>query len=1058
MENLDLNLSIVQATDHFEVVDDVVEESGLTGNIRFEEITVMKNDGSLHTIKVPWYPTAWQASMQNGKAVSEALPAPHINILRRLKEQMGDKKLAQDLLRIAAKDILLKGMPRLETNALQGNLVFTSRLPAGLVVITSEFIYVSSHYVAQSGHKIDGDGDAAAACFNPNTPALRKTLKGYEHLGPIQIRPIVFVKDPMTVAVRTLYMADESILSVIGKEPWYPCTPAEMAAWVRRDQELRSKELEARKSMTETAAVWRKAHEMVNVGTADVAVKSFFLVTTAGQPLARRQLNLYAGKIAFNCIEMGGLGAARKDHVIGTDEVSRDVALVKSNTLRLSMGFSPLLTRTGSIGALSDWKANWVWAVDMTAHMKDVANLKGLTFEVPKPPLEKRIRYLTDRNPVVGNMVKGGVLRIEEIPNTLGHDLPPAVKVQLARPTKNGPLPVGLTNLPKSQGVSTGGLNYTFILPPVFSSKTGEWVHPVDHMAEQARPVWKVEIVEDEDGNIVSETETLIQGFDARIINQEGQVTRYWTQSSGGQLLMKDLWELRDRTQSEQNPGLRHGYKVNKLMEFLGAYIGRYGLVLPTDAVGRLEAHNTAFAVNSCVVDYGGPEEAWNDDLNLAKFHQIQPAVVCPASKGDDQRVRKYPLVRTMGDVHPWYANKGSNPRRAGQIFSQLVRSRAIQNNEGKMVPMRVAMVIPTPLTGNVPPQEWGEANHPQITASGIAKQDLGGKMGNTVFNDRVVHNEPLVMVKDEQGQVVLDEQGEPKMMLDPDYQQVEFFTLTGVQRVAWVTRAKASKKIGKLVTTDGQKFMPMPTLGFAQAWTEEAGMPMVGQVLSLTHSGEPQEVTVTAVEEDRIVFEHVDGRRATLSKEQVLSGNFAKVRNNVDIFMPIQELVDKGCFQYLLERAKEEVVHLGDGSTLVCYVYEQMMYRTSTPTENMRVRATKRRIRGFNGHLVVAGAQRGNLLGAHLQDKQGVTELLGDVDQSLLRDSEEYWEVKPANVEYCQTLKSSVLEVLKAFGHKDLLPIMNDLSYAEYELFLQTGELPVQGFGKALDGSMILA
>lgn len=994
MQSQDIKNIDVTTTDlhDAELIDEVQDEEVARGSAESESVFLQTMDGEVR-LDFPWFPAAWMTSKTKaGEWVTKPVQAPHINLLYSFL-QAPSARLAERLLRVVAKDILLKGTPRVEAMAWQGNMVVSSRLPAGMVVVTNEFIVVSRHFLEKSGEKWDFDGDGLALLFDPRFAPEKRKFKVNGVVHEIEARKVHPWKDPMVNHVKTVWQVGENVLSMLGPEPWFDFTPNELWQWLERDADLRKREMEARGTMSEREAIFRKTNTIVNVGIADVATKSYFLAKSRMLDLAQRQTSFYDDRTAFHCIEQGGLGQARKDHSLIDQDMLQSIEKVASNKLRLHATSAPLVTRTGSIGGLSDAQLGWVWEMDILQQLRRVAKLDALGMRVPgqRPAVDSElIQY---PNPAIGCLIDNQVLAYKELPNPFHADIPPAVVVQLQRPFKGEWVPVALTDIRKAQGVSAGH-TYCFILPPVWDVEANEgkggWKHPLAHMMDCSRPIYERTV----DG------EVLIEGFDGRVLTHEGgDFVRYWLHRRDGSQMVEELWARQlSNPEPGQKPvdmGPKHAYKVSAFMGWLQAYVGRYGMVVPMSAKSwEMHRFNEAIASNTVVVDYGRMD--YDVDMWWACFQKI-PHVLCPASKGDDQRVRKHAMVTTEGDIHAWYAPKWSNARRSGQMLSQLSRARILENEKG-LVKMRVAMVCPSPLTQpDITPDMYGESNQVQITPSGIAKQMLMGELGGTVFNDRVSHKP------------------------DSNFQdEVEFMTLGGEVRKVWMRPAKSSKNVGKLVSPSGEKFMPLPT-GF-HAWTlEEVEKTQTLEVGATLVQGD-NEFVITEIQEERVLATNKLGQRVQLSAEQITEKVVVKERVDVDLFIPVRELIEKGVFAQIADKAVAKTVIMGDGREVLCLIYEQLYFRTTTPTENMRPRLARRRIRGFNGHLAVGGARRGGTHGQKPNTEMGTSSSTAEV-----------WEVKVPNEGYVEQLKEATIQLLDLMGFSHLLPNRTDLSFEAY-------------------------
>lgn len=909
-------------------------------------------------VDIPFHPTTYQSTLKNGQPVTEAVRPAWVTNLAKLLASPKSRRLAQSFHVSALREILIKAQPALEVRAFQGNIILHGGLPRNVFVVTDEFIYVPVGYVETTGVKWDFDGDGLAMAFDPAEVPKVMALKGIP--GQYAFRRGVPIKDPVTRAIEPVWFTqDESLLANL-QSPLWDFTKSEREAWEERDALLRGKELAARGQMTEAEAIFRKAHDLPRVGMIDGLVKNHALYASQGMALREKQLALYTDGVAFECLENGALGAVRKDHLIGDVETQKALQAVESLSVKVPEAYGPFLTNTSGIGSIQASKLGWVDHLDLEKHIQAITQLEIKDWVERKAPptggqdVERRVYS----NEIVKAMLDGGMLQIQEIPHGLNHvGARNALMVRILN--KNGQ-PVALTDVRKSQGVAEG-LTWGFILPPVWDVEEGKWVRPLKHLHKMLQLVTQVYQVEG------AETEVPVQGFDARIINPEtGEHTRTW-----GSRGIRDLWDP------------KHAYKLGELMKFISAYVGQYGLILPGAVKdGHVEwgEFNLKVAARTAVVDYGLAEyevDRW--------WNEFQPLVgqLCPASKGDDRRVRKHAMTAQLGSLLPWWAEgTTANPRRAGQMLSQLSRAH-------KAMPLTVAIILPTPLLQDV---QGGNPEQTLITPSGVLKQKLDGLLGGSVFSQRLSHQP------------------------HPDFQeQVEFEDLRGEKRVAWMRGAKGSKLIGKLIDGLGNKFMNMPTQQWAFSVRNERMRDIkpgsIVEIHSPNHQGNPlvdSIIHVQEVSDTHVLGTDDTGRRVKVDRTAIM---VRKVQTlNVDLLIPVQELINKGLLEHYMAQATQRVLIGERGEKIVAWVVEDSVwYRTSTPTENMRTRIVRRRIRGLNAHLVIAG-----ILRARKRDLErfGLSGSFRDLPK-----------IESKGLAYANQLKDAMHNILRWIGHGDLIP-----------------------------------
>jgi len=946
---------------------------------------------AIRTIQIPWQPTAWKSSVVRGQIVTEPVKPAFIKNLEALYRKQKDRKLAVSTMVAAAREYMIKTMPRVECHALRGNIVLTSRLPWQAMVDTGEFIYVSSKYVAKTKVKWDFDGDSIALAQNSHMPEERlgfKDLPGLSFTG----RPVVPIKNPITRDITRAFLVDKVILDSIGPERLWDFTQTEKEAWLEHDAQLRAKELKARGNQSEAEQIFRKAHTLPNVGILDSLVKNWWIQSLEHEPLARKQELLYTGDVAYYVLEDMALGAARKDHTIGTDASSQALEMVTSNPRRVPGPMKPFLTNTGSCGTMRAEATAFVWRLNMPELLRRVAELDIPSFIRPSQrPRSSEPMNLPTAHHVVENLVAARIIEVHPLPRAVhtSDDIPLPVRIIL----RHGAQPVALTDVRKAQGV-VEGLTYSFILPPVWDVEEECWHDPITHMAKCAQPLWQR--VDDED--------RLVEGFDARIMfegqDEDGgislQYARWWLETTGGAPKGHEFWQNKPAS----------NFKRGRFQEWLSAYVGRYGLVVPTiSPTLEIPELNRLVASNTVVVDYGHCE--YDVDFWWAAFQCIPP-VLCPSSKGDDRRVRKHVFNAAVGEVHPWWCPTDVNARRAGQMLSQFSRAH-------KPMEMVVAITLPTPRTGNVSVADWSEANQVQITSPGIAKQMLDGELGETVFYDRVTH-------KPEEGFDNL----------------VQFQTVAGERRCAWLKKAKSSKDVGKLLDAMGGKFMPMPTLGFKEAWYETTELQpqvmahgaevkvLIGYTQSKGQSIPQHKVYTIApdadLSADRIKVLDSVGTVGYLPADQCTKPVPVRVRHDIDLLYPVQELSDKGLLVHYMKNAVQRVVTLGDGRQVACWVTTITHYRTSTPTENMRTRMVRHRVRGLDAHTVIGGAQKAGIKTCQVRNPlNGALETITP------------FSIQIPNLDYAESIKNGIAQIMTQLGFAELLPSDMEQTFEEY-------------------------
>jgi hypothetical protein len=924
-------------------------------------------------VAMPWHPTTYQTTVVDGVERTQPVQPAYINNLQDLcTKRPRDRKLATSFKNSAAREGMIKIQPAADVHCVQGNIVLCSTLPEYAMAADDEFIYVSDKYIERNKVKWDFDGDTLALGFDPTTAPGSFVINGMPCAG----RWVVPIKNPITRQITPAVLTDTSVLR---REPMWDFTHDERAAWMQTARALDAKEAKSRaaEGWTDKDAIWYKSNNVPPVGLLDGKVKNWFLFQLQGLPLTTKQDRFYEGDVAFEVLEMNALGAVRKDHDIRTDQSHEIMAMIDEWNTRVPSSMAPFLTRTGRIGSMATRDLEWFWAMDLREHIKKVVNLDIPFWVTPERPDPTRAVIPPVRTTLEHNLIHKlrdfGVLKFQPIARRLhpAHDtgIPNPVLVSLYNLKGK---PVALTDVRRAQGVVEGP-TYKFILPPVWDAENQKWVSPEDHMARMAHL-----IIEH-----TPEGEEILQGFDARILDP----TR--------DLAFASWWGAKSIFQIFEN---KHAYKLTAFQKWLSAYVGRYGLVVPGVVEGQvttLPTFNMQYAANTAVVDYGlEPKEL----VQRRAAFELIPEYLCPSTKGDDQRVKKHALNAVVGGRHPWHAPTTCNARRAGQALSQLTRVH-VPN-----ISMLVAITLPNPLLGAVDPADMGQPNQVQITEHGIQKQLLSNSvLGRTVFGQRLTH------------------------VPHPEFtERQEYETLTGQTRVSWARSPKGSKRVGKLIDGLGGKFMPMPTIGFNQAWLTSTKM----QIVPLEYGAEfqllmgydhqpdgppkPRYNTVSISPEadlnsDMILVVDGEGITRKISRNMLLTEQPVEVRHYIDLFYPAQELLEKGLLEHYMQDAVQAVVNRGDGTSVVCWITFMKLHRTSTPTENMKVRHVRRRVRGTDAHMVVSAMRKARF----------------DYSQQL---------IDTPNLERVETIKEQALNVLRLLGHGEIVPQDNDLRYQDAE------------------------
>lgn len=645
--------------------------------------------------------------------------------------------------------------PSLHVSVAEGRVVMTNRLPRGhwYPLPDGEGIVLREDECAE--FKIDSDGDLVSFVLDPY---------GAEYSPR--------VKNPISRKVQSLKKLD-SFEWVNLKERFFDLDK-------RTLKEFEHKAVEAiNADAVDAISIFKKAHDIPNVGILDSALKITELVETEELPYWERISKFYESDRAFKVLELGALGAARKTgaEVTSFSEVDLDL----TRTMRPDV--APFITRTGSVST-SPAALSWLVLPEWKTKLKDIANLR-----LPAPLAKIVPKYTFPEDwerrdcEVIDRMRDLGLLRAF----AFQHDyLPQNCYVVTLHDTKGEV--VGLTNVKDAGAIE--GLGFNFILIPVYDAETGIWWDPLEHMSYLSGQLMASE-TEDTPLKPLYSGDVVLDGVDTAI-TYGGEVIRYLFDHSNTEKALEDA----------TNPA--RTVKVSKLIDWISAYAGRYGLIVPgsKDNPFSPSIEGLLTAVESATIDFGFwnqrkraelwrrealkraaikngqplptfqpmPEDweicygIWQDANKALEEQGIVPRLL-PSSKGSKLKVRKY-FMSPEGGFWP-NITKACNPRRAGQILSQVSRGRQLEK-------MTVAVVI-----GETQTQTF-------VTPSGIEKMQVGQMFNGKASLTPGTEDDPKVLVK--------------------------FSSFRGVKRAAYLGQGKRTAKIGKIVDRLGTKTVPMQT------------------------------------------------------------------------------------------------------------------------------------------------------------------------------------------------------------------------------------------------------
>lgn len=564
---------------------------------------------------------------------------------------------------------------------------------------------------------------------------------------------------------------------------------------------------------------------------------------------------------------------------VSKDAVKTTIAEIDVTNLPYAIAYENAwaLTGTGRLASLSEEAIAWLSKLDEKGFKKVLTDISKLNLsfrEKKTKEFERRLpvsrsqsclkkllpkRYVYNGEVVENtkNITQGGLIKFIEIgPAEPGR--PSAVLVWLTRPDGT---PVALTDV-KRKEYDHEGLGYAYVLYPVWDNrtlydngKTGDQ-HPV----ASARKEWV---------HPIDHLEKCLKQFDTAVINPETrEVVSYFPQSW-------DEWGYASRAG-----------KIKRLQSFLTEYCGEYGDVVNCNMRnGRPELlpHNSPFIRSTAVIDYGGVDLDAEQMYQVAEEASAKWKLCIGGNKQTKMHVRKYCLATETGA--PLWRPIGAecHPARLGKQRAQLVHAL-------KEVKLRVAIVNCETLTQYF------------ITPSGAEKQTIEAGFLPMCLNSLGDAEEYLNSLDDR----------EKAEMPDNFLKGQEFTTWTGNKVTVWVVKPRNTVRIGKLVSTRGEKLEPR----------------IIGEVIDLDEFDENME------------------------------------NRQIDLVIPVTELINKGAHTNMLEKCAEHMIHfksyvhedltqLGN-ITIPAMVGEFIYYRTGAHSENTPPRWRTCRYKGIDGMVIM--------------------------------------------------------------------------------------------------------
>lgn len=473
-----------------------------------------------------------------------------------------------------------------------------------------------------------------------------------------------------------------------------------------------------------------KNHEPGMVGIFDNAHDCAELYDSRHMDYESRSEYLFSNEQRFIDIEVGQLKAVRKE-----DGVTSQTSPILLRRIRIKPQFlcglsskSVIMRRNPDILMSTD-------DVDIVEHVERLKVL-DIEFDEPEildeytPPTERRFEqpYFNNDQPVQ-RLMKLGILASKDIPHLLQ-----GFHASLFLMVNANGEPVALIDTKRG-----GSVGYSFRIPPVIWYRDGKLMisNPEDYMNRALSTV------------------------DLHVRRPDGSSAGAWP---------RNLSDLE-----------RYPVKGNLTQLAIQKFVASFGFdVVESESLNAVGKSLVSQVVAVDYSTYPGTKREFMEKIVTAMKAKFGMYPCFASGKGKSPDIRKYPLTKDLSPI--WVKGANVNPRRSGNILSQLMRSLKLKET------FTVAVVSGTNFSR---PRDKGNWTQVLITPSGIEKQKL----------------EHLLM---ERATTYID--------LDDDNSLVDFTTtgihhrLNGTKVLVYMAPPKPPKRIGKLIDEYGNKFVPGAT------------------------------------------------------------------------------------------------------------------------------------------------------------------------------------------------------------------------------------------------------
>lgn len=558
-------------------------------------------------------------------------------------------------------------------------------------------------------------------------------------------------------------------------------------------------------------------------------------------------------------------------------------------------------------------RLTWVRELEsLTDHVDRLRNMQW-GWELIEDAKKRKERKAPEQRIVHSNLVQGmvdcGLLHFEEVEHESG-SVP-----SLFLTVRNGRgQTVGLEGI--KQGAKVHGLVWRVLLPPVLDVAEGKLVNALQHMQKLSDVLQ--ELVYDpltgaEHWQDIPHA-CGITGVDTTILNPAtGEVVRHLFSGVGPRLRAEGKGGARDASHES------YAYRMQQIQHFILQYAGKFGLIMKQREDGTISPPALRIARATVVVDHGHDATEF-PDLSFDFFERAQETAgirLAPSAKGTDRCVRRHALANPKDDRYPIWADPDQNldPRRCSACISQVTSTTTNAINA------RVAVFVAQPQFSNVEGQDMCPAQF-LVTPAGVElfERQVFNVQNRTTPPDTtctvIIHGKRITSViqgvttrhetVEEALEVCRDWVQATGSLISPQvWERTPIPTLTGRTKLLWISRARRTSAMPKIVNATGAKCVGLHT---------------------------PSVVT---------------------DKGEV-----------IHMLIPAEALIAKGEFQRLMSKAvaTECIMHLPQSNErFIAYVTEAKFVATGDAAENTDTRLVRRFVSGINAHLIVAGMDAGN-------------------------------------------------------------------------------------------------